>query len=479
MLYQLSYGPSSGRAVARLRAPQPVVPWDGERDATPLVWPTSPQTLSVLGSLDLVAISNDGWHRGDDYLTLNVWAPVRPSDTPRPVMVWIHGGAFINGHKDLEAADGASFARSGAVTVSINYRLGVEGFLPIDGAPTNLGLRDMISALQWVQRNIGRFGGDPGNVTIFGESAGGMSVACLMVSPLAEGLFSRVIAQSGAGSMVIPVELAKRSVARVAKHLGVSPDVAGFASRPAEDALKAYAKASRPGAVDLRDDTGLNAFYGFLLAGPVYGDDVLPEHPLAALQHGAGKDVDLLIGTTTEEAKIFFSPTPLRLAPKPVARWVLRHVHPDGNRLYDTYARRNPGLSGGMVWCAALTDLAFRWPARQFAEAHQGRSHVYEFDWASPALGGRLGIAHGVDIAFTFDNLAAITGPKRVGGDAPPQEVATHLHELCARFGRDGTLPWPEFDPVERPVYQITARRAVSEPVLPAADFLPALKTYC
>ncbi|WP_329064176.1 carboxylesterase/lipase family protein [Amycolatopsis sp. NBC_01480] len=459
----------------RFLAPEPVVPWEGEFDATQPFGPSAPQPVSKFRRLDVADLAADGWHKGDDYLSLNVWAPGRRSDRPRPVMVWIHGGAFTIGRKDLAAFNGVSFARSGVVIVVINYRLGVEGFLPIAGAPTNLGLRDMIAALHWVQSNVAAFGGDPGNVTIFGQSAGAISIASLVASPLTTGLFRRAILQSGGGT-ALPIDTAKRAVTRIAKSLAVPPDVEGFRSRTVADALPAMQRAARPGVVDFRDDTGYNPYLGMMLVGPVYGDDVVPQHPLTSLRHGAGRDVDLLIGTTADEVDLFFATTMLRFAPRPVARWMLRHVHPNGNGLYDAYARHHPERGAGMVWSAVVSDLFFRLPARQFAEAHQGRSHVYEFDWPSPALKGRLGAAHGLDIAFAFDVLSVITGPRRVGGEAPPQAVATHLHGLCVRFAEDGFVPWPQFDPVERRVYQIAAQHHVHEPVLPAADFQPKRK---
>jgi para-nitrobenzyl esterase len=460
----------------RFRLPEPVVPWDGELDATAARGPSAPQGHPEFRALDIAPVVGDGWTEGDDYLTANVWTPVERGEGPRPVMVWIHGGAYMLGSKDAAVYDGASFARSGAVTVAFNYRLGVEGFLPVDGAPTNLGLRDMIAALSWVRRNIAEFGGDPGNVTIFGESAGGMAVDALVASPLTEGLFRRAIAQSGSGTAVFPIEVARRTAARIAKILKVAPDADGFRSVPAGDAVKAMTRAARPGTVDLRDADGRDPFLGFNLIAPVYGDDVLPLPPLTLLQRGAGKDVELLVGTTAEEANFWIVATPLRLLPKPVVKWALRRVHPDGNALYGAYARPHPGRRAGEVWAAALTDVAFRWPTRQVAEAHQGRTHVYEFEWRSPALNGRLGATHGLDIAFTFDTLATVTGPRGMAGQAPPQAVATHMHGLWARFAEDGSLPWPEFEPTGRAVYQIAARRAVHEPVLPAADFMPSLK---
>lgn len=460
----------------RLRAPEPVAPWDGELDATRPHGPSAPQAAPQLRALDISPVVGDGWREGDDYLTLNVWAPARPGDRARPVMVWIHGGAFVLGGKDSAVSDGSSFARSGTVNVAFNYRLGVEGFVPVEGAPTNLGLRDMIAALTWVRDNIAAFGGDPGNVTVFGESAGGMAVSCLVASPLAQGLFHRAIAQSGSGTSVLPLEVARRTAARIARILNIAPDAEGFRSVSAGDAVKAVRRAARPGTVDLRDAQGHDPFLGFNLLAPVTGDDVLPRHPLTLLRDGAGQDVELLVGTTAEEANFWIVPTPLRFLPEPLIKWALRRVHPDGDGLYGAYARQHPELGPAMVWAALLTDAAFRWPARQFAEAHRGRAHVYEFEWRSTALNGRLGAAHGLDLAFTFDTLPAVTGPRGMAGEEPPQEIATRMHRLWARFAADGSLPWPRFDPAGRAVYQISARRHVHDPVPPVADFMPSSK---
>ncbi|MDN3059746.1 carboxylesterase family protein [Streptomyces sp. SRF1] len=461
----------------RFAAPQPVIPWQGTRNAT-APGPSAPQQVAPFKALDLPPIVGDGWTRGEDFLTLNVWAPDAPPqpDRLRPVMVWVHGGSFMIGTKDAPVYDGSAFARSGVVCVAMNYRLGVEGFLPIPGAPTNLGLRDMIAALQWVQANIAAFGGDPDAVTLFGESAGGMAVSCLLASPLAETLFQRAIVQSGHGSAVYPVEIGHRAVNKIASYLKVTPDVEGFRSASPEQALAAFTKAARPGRVDLRDERGHDPLIGLSLSFPVYGDDVLPLHPLAALDQGTGKDVDLLIGTTAEEARFWFEATPLRRLPHSLARWLLRRVTPNADALLDAYAAELPDHSRHEQFTQAITDLTFRWPARQFAAAHRGNTHVFEFDWRSPALNGRLGAAHGIDLAFTFDTLAVATGTKGMLGENPPQDLADHMHGLWVRYATDGTLPWAQFTPDSRLVYQFTARTAAPEAALPVGLFLPDMR---
>ncbi len=176
--------PPTGRR--RVAAPEPVDAWDGVRDALK-PGPSAPQRGSAsFAGLDMVAVAGATWTRGEDFLTLNVWAPAGANR--RPVMVYVHGGGLVLGTKDAAVYDGGHFACDGVVTVGINYRLGVEGFLPIPGAATNIGLRDMIAALTWVRNNITAFGGDPDNVTVFGESGGAMSVACLIASPLRAGV---------------------------------------------------------------------------------------------------------------------------------------------------------------------------------------------------------------------------------------------------------------------------------------------------
>ncbi|SDQ86445.1 carboxylesterase/lipase family protein [Quadrisphaera sp. DSM 44207] len=459
----------------RFAEPRPVPAWSGVREALE-PGPSAPQRASTsLASLDVFPVSGARWRRGDDFLTLNVWAPT--GSRSRPVVVYVHGGGLVLGTKDAPAYDGTAFARDGVVAVGLNYRLGVEGFLPIPGAPTNLGLRDTIAAFTWVQDDIAAFGGDPANVTVFGESGGGIAVACLVTSPLTTELFRRAVIQSGHGSAVYSLHVARRTVAAVARVLGVPADVEGFGSADAERCVAALSRVSRPGRVDLRDEDGVDPSFGLGVVNPVVGDDVLPRHPLEALAAGAGADVDVLIGTTAQEANSWFAPTRLDLLPRWAARWLLGRVAPRSRALFAAYADHGPGgpgERGGEVLARVLTDMAFRWPSRQYAEAHQGRTHVYELDWRSPAAGGRLGAAHGVDLPFVFDTLHTTTGPRGLTGTAPPQDLADHVHGLWVSYATDGTLPWPEFDRDARGVYHLSARAIRREPIMPAAAFTPA-----
>ena len=456
----------------RFAEPRPVESWTGVREAI-RPGPSAPQKLRPFPALDIVSLVGDGGERGDDYLTLNIWAPEDAQG--RPVMVFIHGGGYVIGNKDAPVHDGTGFARSGVVSVAINYRMGIDGFLPIPGVPTNLGLRDMIAALAWVRDNIASFGGDPSNVTVFGESAGAMAIANLIPSPLAKGLFKRAIVESGHGSMVRPLAVAQRLVKKLAMILRVSPDVNGFRQVEYDRGWKAMEKVSRPWpGIDLRDEAGHEPVFGISRFIPVVGDDMIPLHPLRALEQGAGKDVELLIGTNAAEMNLYFVPTKVRAKiPAFLAKWMVGKSHPRARDAMRAYGLGEKGRKPGFAMTDALTDLVFRWPARQFAAKHQGRTHLYEFDWHSPACDGELGASHGMELPFVFDTLHTATGPKGLCGENPPQELADRIHALWVRFATDGTLPWPEFDEESRKVHLLAADKTISEPVMPAAAFLP------
>ncbi|HUQ55568.1 carboxylesterase family protein [Lentzea sp.] len=189
--------PPSG--AGRFAPPAEHEPWHDVRDATGF-GPTAPQARRVLGSMDPSAYFGEGWHRGEDYLTVNVRTPgpaaTGPAATGLPVTVFVHGGGFVAGSGRAELYDGSAFARDGVVFVTVDYRLGIAGFLDLPGAPANRGLLDVVAALRWVRENIARFGGDPGTVTVFGQSAGATVVSGLLATPEAAGLFRRAIVQS-------------------------------------------------------------------------------------------------------------------------------------------------------------------------------------------------------------------------------------------------------------------------------------------
>jgi len=463
----------------RFAAPQPVLPWSGVRDATergliaPQPVPTPEEWEKALPGLNIQPLIGADQVQGDDFLALNIWTPSNAANAP--VMVFIHGGAFTGGAGAADVYDGAAFARAGVVCVTINYRLGIEGFLPIEGAPTNLGLRDQIFALRWVQDSISAFGGDPRNVTVFGESAGAMSVANLVASPLAKGLFRRAIVQSGHGDMVRPIAVAQRLTAKLAKMLRVRPTIEGFRSRSIAECLQAQRKISLPTAnIDLRNPDKREPAFGLSKFLPVYGDDVLPEHPVTALRKGAGADVELIVGTNAEEMNLYFVPSGVkRKIGKFLANFVTKRAEPKAKEVLKAYGIDERGKRPGDAFTEALTDLVFRLPARRFAAAHQGRTHVYDFSWRSTAYDGALGACHAIELPFVFNTLSTVAGAKGLAGENPPQDLADRMNRIWADFARTGALSWPEYEAATRIVYDPATDKAAPEAPMPAERVLP------
>jgi para-nitrobenzyl esterase len=326
-----------------------------------------------------------------------------------------------------------------------------------------------------VRDNIAVFGGDPAKVTLFGESAGAAAVAMLMLSPLAKGLFIRAICQSGHAELTRDMATMQPLVKRLARRLRITANRAGFAGTSIEPLLAAQAWAIKPGLFrNRRDEDGRDLTFGALGFVAVHGDDVLPERPIRALANGAGREVDLLIGTNSEEANLFFVPGGAGDRVRGWQAWLAaRFAVRTPGALLRAYGFGQRGVRPGTVLTRAMTDLFFRAIARRTAELHRGRSWLYEFDWRSPALGGKLGAAHAIELPFVFDTLAAASGQDGALGADPPQPLADSIHALWVRFASGGALPWPEYEPGSRLVYSLTAAAAAHEPLTPAAAFLP------
>src|SRR5207237_2600891 len=195
---------------------------------------------------------------------------------------------------------------------------------------------------------------------------------------------------------------------------------------------------------------------------------------LEALDQGAGADVDLLIGTNAEEMNLYLVPTGIRdKVGTLLATFALSRSMPDARQALKAYGLGRKGTKPGQALTDAMNDLVFRWPARVYAAAHQGRTHFYELDWGSDAFGGQLGASHGMELPFVFNTLASVTGPQGLAGMSPPQELADRVHRIWVNFATHGQLPWQEFDAATRQVYQLQRGETVFEPVMPAARFLP------
>lgn len=428
--------------VLRFAAPQPAPPWTGVRDAT-AAGPNAPQPTRKLPGIDLSPIIGCGWRKGEDYLTVDVWTP-DPGGSGLPVMVFIHGGSFIAGEPSAPVYDGAALARSGVVLVAVTYRLGVEGFLPLAGGATNIGLRDQLAALTWVRDNVAAFGGDPGSVTVFGESAGGMSLGCLLGSPLSKGLFGRAIVQSGGAEMVRSAPLAARFATALAAELRLPAEAAALRELAFETTLRAQEAMSDPvRRGDLREPDGIDP--GFGLGGflPVLGDDVLPQHPLQAIAAGSAADIDLVVGSNTEEMNLYYVPSGVvDVVTAEQVRALLGAVHPRPDELLSSR-----DATPGAALTRVMNDLVFHGPARRLADAHagtgQGRTFVYDFAWRSSACGGRLGACHGLELPFVFDTLAAAIGEEGMLGDGAPQALSDWMRGAWAAFAQSGDPGWP------------------------------------
>ncbi|WP_406436875.1 carboxylesterase family protein [Streptomyces sp. NBC_00631] len=330
---------------------------------------------------------------GDDVLNLSVVAPA--DGVSCPVLVWIHGGGFLAGSPASPWYDGRAFARDGIVTVTPGYRLGVDGFAPLDGVPPNLGLRDLLLALDWVQENIAAFGGDPGRVTVAGQSAGGGAVLALLSSPLGSGRFHRAASVSG-GFFEVGADAARGFAGRLGDRLGVPPTRDGFGGLTVESVQQ--------GVRLLRSERGDE---GPLVLGPVVGDDILPA-PIADGLAIHGGDVPLLLGATGDE---FDGGAPaIRNAAARAA----------GTRVTDTLFR------------AACPRAA---ASRRDAGAG---TWLYSFEWPSPVLGGAV---HCADIPFFFDVLDA-PGTAEALGTRPPSELATSMHADLAAFVHGRSPAW-------------------------------------
>lgn len=431
--------PISGPAL--FEAPAQPTTWDGVRDATRFgaTVPKPPYVPPFDQLLTEPVIS------GDEALNANVWTP-DPGGRGLPVMVWIHGGAFRNGSNAIPAYDGTAFARDGVVLVSINYRLGVPGFAQLPDAPANRGILDQLAALAWVQENIAAFGGDPDQVTIFGESAGGMSVATL-VSAAGQGLFRRAIAQSGAGHHAATADDARLVTAELAARLDVAPTAHDLA----EVDLQRLVDTQHAVSLDVTRSADPNR-WGRSIAGsmmaflPVVDGELITERPVDAVTAGAGRDVTLLIGANTDEHRFFLTPVGVTDATTSEALQGFVSAQGWDPAVIDLYSAARPDASPGDLLASLMTDSFFRVPAIRLAEGHLragGTNYHYEFAW--PAPDGRLGACHTLEIPFAFDN-GHLAGAQNLVGANPPQALADTMHAAWISFARTGNPGWQPYD---------------------------------
>ncbi|MDI9915234.1 carboxylesterase/lipase family protein [Rhodococcus sp. IEGM 1379] len=422
----------------RFRAPQPVEPWQGIRSAAEFGSP-APQSK---GNLD------------ENCLLLNVLASQHTSDEPRPVMVFIHGGAYNGGNPSAPMYHGTSLVERGNIIyVSIQYRLGALGYLDFSELSTdkrsfesNLGLRDQVSALEWVQRNIAAFGGDPHNVTVFGESSGANAVTTLMATPAATGLFAQAIAQSPPAASAYGKDRAHRWAQEFLEiaHASATDPASWLCSASVGELVDAGEELARRGA---DEEPGTRAF------APVVGDDFLPEHPLDVFAAGNAHPIPFLVGSNLHEGRIF--PRFLNILPTDPARIdkMFSHTSPDVKEralaAYPTYPHRNAAADLG-------GDITFWEPAILCAQGHctVAPTYSYRYDFA-PRLLRLLGIGatHATELFAVFGRSDALIKCLTIfGGRRSLHAVTETMQNHWLHFARQGTpgSDWPQYSTANR-----------------------------
>ena len=377
--------------------------------------------------------------RSEDCLTLNIWTP-NPDSQKRPVLFWIHGGGFINGTGASALYDGSPLASRGdVVVVTINYRLGPYGFLNLNevtegriASTGNEGIEDQVFALKWVQENIERFGGDPQNVTIFGESAGGMSVGTLLAYPSAKGLFHRAIPQSGACHTANTLGRSTEIAEKLLSHLEVDPsDVDSIRSSEPETVLKAVQELSVK-------EPGLGMIFQ-----PCIDGSQLPDLPIRSVEKGSADDFDVMVGATRDEWRLFVDPRHLA---ESMSESQLKESLADASFMIEPYRELLNQLghepTPAAINSAIQTDRAFRIPAIRLAEAlgERGSStYQYLFTVESPAFQGAFKACHAIDIGYVFGTLNANENMGRFFGSSPEHlELSNTTMDVWLEFARSG-----------------------------------------
>jgi para-nitrobenzyl esterase len=443
----------------RFGPPEPPQPW-GDLDASTF-GPASLQARPQPGG----GVFSGAFGAGElpieeDCLYLNVWSPAQPGES-LPVMVWIHGGAFVIGTGASPMYDATALATRGrVVVVTINYRLGVSGFLYVPGlGSANFGTQDQIAALRFVQQEIAAFGGDPDNVTVFGESAGGKSVETLLAAPGAKGLFKNAIVQSTYAASMDPAPH-REAAAELLDILECKADqVEKLRSLPAEALIDAQGRwqAKRAAASGGLTRGGLT---------PVRDGEILPEHPVDALALGSAAGVATVIGTTRDEARLFGAAMPdlakmdedaLEERLQALTRWNPETV----SEAIDVYRTAREGAlptAPSDIWFAIQSDYTFRYHSTcvAAAQAQRAPTWMYLFSWESPLNEGSLGSCHALEIPFVFANMDGPLG-MLAGDGREARALSEKMQGAWVSLARDGrpehaSLPdWPSYDQGERP----------------------------
>lgn len=431
----------------RFRGPAPPRPWKGVRDAR-----TPGPTPMQIGVPFFRSLNPGVGRQSEDCLYLNVWTPGLDG-TKRPVLVWIHGGGFLVGSGSTPIYDGETLARRGdIVVVTLNYRLGALGHVHLKDIlgedfkdAANAGLKDQVAALQWVREHIDRFGGDPELVTVAGQSAGAMSVGGLLGAPTARALFKRAILMSGAANNLLTADDAAHVAETFLEALGPVRDRRGLAGVSVQRIMRAQGATNRR----LMNPAQLMAMT------PCVDGDFIPEHPYQAIERGELRDIDLMLGTTLDEWKLF---GPIEaLAPSVMGEHYLRSRFmsvletlgakvPSASRALDDYRSavksRGEGTSAYAVWNAFQSARIFHLPCTQLAERHAsagGRAFTYLFKWRPRSVRRSIGACHALDVPFVFglDNLWLTRTIGSMSASAP--RLSARMQDAFIQFIRTGT----------------------------------------